>query len=67
MVHPVVIIGRRLKPREPDQDPALALLDAAVWAVRSLKRYTMFPPPVHVKVAEPELVMVLSRSLALRV
>ena len=47
------IIGRRLRAREPSPEPLVAELEAIVWAMRALARYTLFVPRTRVHVVDP--------------
>ena len=53
MPRPIAIIGRRLRAREPSPEPLVAELEAIVWAMRALARYTLFVPRTRVHVVDP--------------
>lgn len=48
VTRPVALIGRRLKAKEPHSDPFIAEVQAALWAVRALARYTQFASRVDI-------------------
>ena len=53
IVHPIAIISHHLCRREPSPEPLVVELEAAVWYMHALQRYTLFVPFTCVHMANP--------------
>ena len=56
----MVVVSHRLELKEPNKDPLIAQLEATIWALRVLGRYTVPVPVVYVVTDKAAHIVVLN-------
>ena len=62
MVWPVVIIGRKFKSYKLHRSLVITQLQAVLWAVCALHRYTRYPAAILIIVKKPKAKIVLNNT-----